>query len=72
MSINEIPEPPVFHRYEPGIGIAFHVDAHSAFDEGIAAITLGSGIATCSEKNVFWGAGGSGMWKGEWFVEIDL
>lgn len=32
-------------RYQPGIGIAFHVDAHSAFEEGIAAITLGSGIA---------------------------
>jgi hypothetical protein len=31
-------------RYEPGIGIAFHVDAHSAFEEGIAAVTLGSGI----------------------------
>ena len=31
-------------RYEPGIGIAFHVDAYSAFEEGIAAVTLGSGI----------------------------
>ena len=39
-------------RYEPGIGIAFHVDAHSAFDEGIAAITLGSGIATWKKKHV--------------------
>ena len=32
------------NEYEPGVGIAFHVDAHSAFEDGIAAITLGSGI----------------------------
>lgn len=44
---------PKTSRYEPGIGIAFHVDAHSAFDEGIAAITLGSGIATW-KKNMWW------------------
>ena len=43
---------PKTSRYEPGIGIAFHVDAHSAFDEGIAAITLGSGIATWKKKHV--------------------
>ncbi|CAE7205310.1 ALKBH8 [Symbiodinium necroappetens] len=32
------------NEYQPGVGIAFHVDAHSAFEDGIAAITLGSGI----------------------------
>ena len=32
------------NEYEPGVGIAFHVDAHSAFKDGIAAVTLGSGI----------------------------
>jgi len=32
------------NEYQPGVGIAFHVDAHSAFEDGIAALTLGSGI----------------------------
>eukprot|EP00747_Dinoflagellata_sp_TGD_P189661 gnl/TRDRNA2_/TRDRNA2_50244_c0_seq1.p1 gnl/TRDRNA2_/TRDRNA2_50244_c0~~gnl/TRDRNA2_/TRDRNA2_50244_c0_seq1.p1 ORF type:complete len:371 (+),score=65.39 gnl/TRDRNA2_/TRDRNA2_50244_c0_seq1:169-1281(+) len=32
------------NEYQPGVGIAFHVDAHSAFEDGIAAVTLGSGI----------------------------
>lgn len=32
------------NEYQPGIGIASHCDAHSAFEDGIAALTLGSGI----------------------------
>eukprot|EP00928_Gymnodinium_smaydae_P017200 TRINITY_DN16574_c0_g1_i1.p1 TRINITY_DN16574_c0_g1~~TRINITY_DN16574_c0_g1_i1.p1 ORF type:complete len:399 (+),score=78.86 TRINITY_DN16574_c0_g1_i1:68-1198(+) len=32
------------NEYEPGIGIASHCDAHSAFEGCIVAITLGSGI----------------------------
>jgi len=32
------------NEYEPGVGIAFHVDAHSAFGDFVAAVTLGSGI----------------------------
>lgn len=32
------------NEYQPGVGIASHCDAHSAFEDGICAITLGSGI----------------------------
>lgn len=32
------------NEYQPGVGIAFHTDAHSAFEDGIAALTLGAGI----------------------------
>ncbi|CAE8643053.1 unnamed protein product, partial [Polarella glacialis] len=32
------------NEYEPGVGIALHVDTHSAFEDGIAAVTLGSGL----------------------------
>merc|ERR1712039_897122 len=32
------------NEYQPGVGIASHCDAHSAFEDGIVALTLGSGI----------------------------
>lgn len=32
------------NEYQPGVGIASHCDAHSAFQDGIVALTLGSGI----------------------------
>lgn len=32
------------NEYLPGVGIASHCDAHSAFEDGIVALTLGSGI----------------------------
>jgi len=32
------------NEYLPGIGIASHCDAHSAFEDGIVSLTLGSGI----------------------------
>ncbi|KAL1530208.1 hypothetical protein AB1Y20_001123 [Prymnesium parvum] len=32
-------------EYPPGIGIAPHVDTHSAFADGIGALTLGAGVA---------------------------
>ena len=31
------------NEYPPGVGIASHVDTHSAFEDGIAALTLGGG-----------------------------
>ncbi len=33
------------NEYPPGIGIAAHVDTHSAFEDGIASLTLGGGCA---------------------------
>eukprot|EP00965_Chrysotila_dentata_P214772 6188372-Pleurochrysis_carterae.AAC.3 len=33
------------NEYLPGMGIARHVDTHSAFEDGIAALSLGAGIA---------------------------
>ena len=33
------------NEYEPGVGIASHVDTHSAFADGIAALTLAAGCA---------------------------
>jgi alkylated DNA repair dioxygenase AlkB len=33
------------NEYVPGIGIASHVDTHSAFEDGIASLTLGGGCA---------------------------
>jgi len=33
------------NEYFPGMGIASHVDTHSAFEDGIAALSLGSGCA---------------------------
>jgi len=33
------------NEYMPGMGIAPHVDTHSAFEDGIAALSLGSGVA---------------------------
>lgn len=33
------------NEYEPGTGIAAHVDTHSAFADGIGSLTLGGGIA---------------------------
>ncbi|KAJ8602346.1 hypothetical protein CTAYLR_004230, partial [Chrysophaeum taylorii] len=33
------------NEYEPGQGIAPHVDTHGAFDDGIVALSLGSGTA---------------------------
>lgn len=33
------------NEYVPGVGIAFHVDAHSSFEDGIVILSLGSGIA---------------------------
>lgn len=38
------PDQLTVNEYQPGTGIAFHVDAHSAFEDGIVAITLGAGI----------------------------
>mmetsp|Transcript_126889 Transcript_126889/g.201185 ORF Transcript_126889/g.201185 Transcript_126889/m.201185 type:complete len:408 (-) Transcript_126889:8-1231(-) len=32
------------NEYSPGVGIASHVDAHSAFEDGVAIISLGSGV----------------------------
>lgn len=32
------------NEYVPGVGIASHVDTHSAFEDGIAALSLGAGI----------------------------
>lgn len=40
-------------RYQPGVGIASHVDAHGAFEEGIAAVSLGSGIAVWPKHEAF-------------------
>mmetsp|Transcript_13542 Transcript_13542/g.32341 ORF Transcript_13542/g.32341 Transcript_13542/m.32341 type:complete len:353 (+) Transcript_13542:1-1059(+) len=42
-----LPQPPdqlTVNEYQPGVGIALHVDAHSSFEDGIAALTLGAGI----------------------------
>jgi alkylated DNA repair protein alkB family protein 8 len=33
------------NEYAPGVGIAAHVDTHSAFADGLAALSLGGGIA---------------------------
>lgn len=33
------------NEYLPGVGIASHVDTHSAFEDGIAALTLSAGCA---------------------------
>jgi alkylated DNA repair protein alkB family protein 8 len=33
------------NEYLPGMGIAPHIDTHSAFEDGIAALSLGSGCA---------------------------
>lgn len=33
------------NEYVPMVGIAFHVDAHSSFEDGIVILSLGSGIA---------------------------
>lgn len=33
------------NEYPPGVGIAAHVDTHSAFTDGIASLTLGAGIS---------------------------
>lgn len=33
------------NEYLPGMGIASHIDTHSAFEDGIAALSLGSGCA---------------------------
>ena len=33
------------NEYTPGVGIASHVDTHSAFEDGIASLTLGGGCA---------------------------
>ena len=33
------------NEYVPGVGIAAHVDTHSAFADGIVSLTLGAGIA---------------------------
>lgn len=32
------------NEYVPGVGIASHVDAHSAFEDGVGILSLGSGI----------------------------
>lgn len=32
------------NEYNPGVGIAAHVDTHSAFTDGIASLSLGAGI----------------------------
>lgn len=32
------------NEYQPGVGIASHCDAHSAFEDGVCGLTLGSGI----------------------------
>lgn len=32
------------NEYQPGVGIASHCDAHSAFEDGIVALTLGAGL----------------------------
>ena len=32
------------NEYLPGVGIASHIDTHSAFEDGIAALSLGCGI----------------------------
>ena len=36
------------NEYLPGAGIAIHVDTHSAFEDGICALTLGDGCARLS------------------------
>ena len=40
------------NEYQPGIGISSHVDAHSAFEDGIAAVTLGAGVVMEFRKPV--------------------
>mmetsp|Transcript_51873 Transcript_51873/g.134031 ORF Transcript_51873/g.134031 Transcript_51873/m.134031 type:complete len:380 (+) Transcript_51873:50-1189(+) len=40
MPINQL----TVNEYQPGVGIASHCDAHSAFEDGICGLTLGSGI----------------------------
>ena len=33
------------NEYPPGVGIAPHIDTHSAFEDGIASLSLGGGCA---------------------------
>ena len=46
------------NEYLPGAGIANHVDTHSAFEDGICALTLGDGCAMRlqrrDESHVIW------------------
>jgi len=39
------PDQVTVNEYLPGMGIASHIDTHSAFEDGIAALSLGSGCA---------------------------
>eukprot|EP00927_Polykrikos_kofoidii_P073803 TRINITY_DN69828_c0_g1_i1.p1 TRINITY_DN69828_c0_g1~~TRINITY_DN69828_c0_g1_i1.p1 ORF type:complete len:374 (-),score=62.01 TRINITY_DN69828_c0_g1_i1:49-1170(-) len=58
-----VPNQLTINEYVPGVGIASHVDAHSAFEDGIAAMSLGSGIVMEFRRPVDDGNGKVSMGK---------
>jgi len=55
-----LPDQITVNEYIPGRGIGAHVDTHSAFEDGIASITLSGGCVMELLKVVPFGMGGNG------------